>query len=245
MSKDIDKKDKKNFIHRIIASSYLPLSIFIIGIGNHGFTELKTILKKISKYSNEGLEKVRDNVLFTTNMSNITASKTISFCLKELSNQMIEFYIYNKYFPENNDNNDIKESINLYASIQDKFDNKEITYESNNSNNENQFQTFNSSPIENNKSETSNQNKINSYNPDININNDNDKNKDSINIDNTLNSNNANDNVQSSNNSNTDSYQIKTSDLYEINVINPYAKKKKVEKSGSSSSTFNSKNSGQ
>ena len=245
LSKDIDKKDKKNLIHQIIASSYLPLSIFIIGIGNHDFTEAKSTLKKISKYSSEGMAKVRDNITFIINNSAITANKTISFCLKELSKQMIEFYIYNKYFPENNDNNDIKESINLYASIQDKFENKEITYESSNSNNENQFQTYNSSPIENNKSETSNQNKINSYNPDININNDNDKNKDSINIGNTLNSNNANDNVKGSNNSNTDSYQIKTSDFYETNVINPYAIKKKVEKSGSSSSTFNSKNSGQ
>ena len=243
LSKDIDKKDKKNLVHQIIASSYLPLSIFIIGIGNHDFTEAKSTLKKISKYSSEGMAKVRDNIIFTINNSPITANKTISFCLKELSKQMIEYYIYNKYFPENNDNNnDIKESINLFASMQDKLDNKEITYESSNSNNENQFPTFNSSPIETNKKETTNPTQINSYNPDIKK--DNDNNKDSINIDNILNPNNANDTVKGSNNSNADSYQIKCSDFYETN-INPYAKKKKVEKSGSSSSTLNSKNSGQ
>ena len=246
LSKDIDKKDKKNLIHQIIASSYLPLSIFFIALGNHDFTESKSTLKKISKYSSEGMAKVRDNIIFTINNSPITANKTISLCLKELSKQMIEYYIYNKYFPESEDNNNIKDSMNLYANYQDNIDNKNITNDSNNSNNEKQFQTSNSSPIENNKTETPNPTKINSYNPDINIDN---NNKDSNINNNTLNSNNINDNVQSSNNSNTDSYQIKCSDFYDTKnsgcCENPYAKKKKVEKSGDSSSTFNSKNSGQ
>ena len=144
MSKDIDKKDKKNFIHQIIASSYLPLSIFIIGIGNHGFTELKTILKKISKYSNEGLEKVRDNTIFTTNISHTTSSKTISFCLRELSRQMIQYYIYNKYCPENDEKQNKKElekSINIYQKIQNE----------NNANNEdNSDSQSNSTPIQDN-----------------------------------------------------------------------------------------------
>ena len=110
------------------------------------------------------------------------------------------------------------------------------------------LKTFNSSPIETNKKETPNPTQINSCNPDIKNNNDNNNdNKDSINIDNTLNSNNVNDNVQSSNNSNTNSYKIKCSDFYETQNFdsNPYNKKKNVEKSGASSSTLNSKNSGQ
>ena len=253
LSKDIDKKDKKNLIHQIIASSYLPLSIFIIGIGNHDFTEAKSTLKKISKYSSEGMAKARDNIIFIINNSPITANKAITFCLKELSKQMIEYYIYNKYFPENDDNNNnnnIKDSINIYGSMQVKLDNNEIPSESNNSNSnsESQFNTFNSSPIETNKKETPNPTQINSCNPDIKNNNDNNNdNKDSINIDNTLNSNNINDNVQSSNNSNTNSYKIKCSDFYETQNFdsNPYNKKKNVEKSGASSSTLNSKNSGQ
>ena len=122
ISKDIDKKDKKNLLHQIIASSYLPLSIFIIGIGNLDFTELKSALKKINKYSNKGAENIRQNILFTSYNTKITANKTISLCLKELSKQMIQYYIYNKYFPEK-DNNEIKDSISLFESYQQNIDN--------------------------------------------------------------------------------------------------------------------------
>ena len=228
ISKDIDKKDKKNLIHQIIASSYLPLSIFIIGIGNHNFTESKTTLKKISKYSNEGMEKVRDNVIFTTYNSVTTANKTISLCLRELSKQMVQFYIFNKYIPESDDNNNnIKDSINLYIYHQDNINVSE-------SNSENQFQVSNSSPIENNKSETPNPPQVNSYNPSLNNN--------SNNIEDSSNSNNINNSIQNSNNSNTN-YILKSSD-FNVIVENPFTKKK-VDKSGSSGSTFNSKNSGQ
>ena len=233
ISKDIDKKDKKNLIHQIIASSYLPLSIFIIGIGNHNFTESKTTLKKISKYSNEGMEKVRDNVIFTTYNSVTTANKTISLCLRELSKQMVQFYIFNKYIPESDDNNNnIKDSINLYIYHQDNINNNKIY--SSESNSENQFQVSNSSPIENNKSETPNPPQVNSYNPSLNNN--------SNNIEDSSNSNNINNSIQNSNNSNTN-YILKSSD-FNVIVENPFTKKK-VDKSGSSGSTFNSKNSGQ
>ena len=229
ISKDIDKKDKKNLIHQIIASSYLPLSIFIIGIGNHNFTESKTTLKKISKYSNEGMEKVRDNVIFTTYNSVTTANKTISLCLRELSKQMVQFYIFNKYIPESDDNNNnnIKDSINLYIYHQDNINGSE-------SNSENQFQVSNSSPIENNKSETPNPPQVNSYNPSLNNN--------SNNIEDSSNSNNINNSIQNSNNSNNN-YILKSSD-FNVIVENPFTNKK-VDKSGSSGSTFNSKNSGQ
>ena len=236
ISKDIDKKDKKNLIHQIIASSYLPLSIFIIGIGNHNFTESKTTLKKISKYSNEGMEKVRDNVIFTTYNSVTTANKTISLCLRELSKQMVQYYILNKYIPESDDNNNnIKDSINLYISHQDNINNNKN--KSSESNSENQFQASNSSPIENNVSDTPNPPQVYSYNPSFNNN--------SNNINNSSNSNNINNNIKNSNNSNN-SHILKSSDFNAIeeNVENPYTKKK-VDKSGASGSTFNSKNSGQ
>ena len=233
ISKDIDKKDKKNLIHQIIASSYLPLTLFIIGIGNHNFTESKTTLKKISKYSNEGMEKVRDNVIFTTYNSVTTANKTISLCLRELSKQMVQFYIFNKYIPESDDNNNnIKDSINLYICHQDNINNDKIY--SSESNSENQFQVSNSSPIENNKSETPNPPQVNSYNPSLNNN--------SNNIEDSSNSNNINNSIQNSNNSNTN-YILKSSD-FNVIVENPFTNKK-VDKSGSSGSTFNSKNSGQ
>ena len=167
ISKDIDKKDKKNLIHQIIASCYLPLSIFIIGVGNQNFTESNAILNKINKYSNEGLEKVRDNVLFTTNMSNITASKTISFCLRELSKQMIQYYIYNKYSPENDEKENkkmLEGSINIFKIVQN---------ENNINNKDNNNSHSNSTPIQSNSLDTpgNSDNQVTKSTPESNKNN--------------------------------------------------------------------------
>ena len=228
ISKDIDKKDKKNLLHQIIASSYLPLSIFIIGIGNLDFTELKSALKKINKYSNKGAENIRQNILFTSYNTKITANKTISLCLKELSKQMIQYYIYNKYFPEK-DNNEIKDSISLFESYQQNIDNN------------------NNDDID--ETESAHTEITNEYPTPGNSNNDviNNNSKD---INESLNSNNTkNINISNSNNSNG-SYKLQTSilgnEIMKNNPYKPHNKAKKIEKSGASSSTNNSlKNSGE
>ena len=228
ISKDIDKKDKKNLLHQIIASSYLPLSIFIIGIGNLDFTELKSALKKINKYSNKGAENIRQNILFTSYNTKITANKTISLCLKELSKQMIQYYIYNKYFPEK-DNNEIKDSISLFESYQQNIDNN------------------NNDDID--ETESVHTEITNEYPTPGNSNNDviNNNSKD---INESLNSNNTkNINISNSNNSNG-SYKLQTSilgnEIMKNNPYKPHNKAKKIEKSGASSSTNNSlKNSGE
>ena len=228
ISKDIDKKDKKNLLHQIIASSYLPLSIFIIGIGNLDFTELKSALKKINKYSNKGAENIRQNILFTSYKTKITANKTISLCLKELSKQMIQYYIYNKYFPEK-DNNEIKDSISLFESYQQNIDNN---------NNDDIDETESAYTEITNEYPTpgnSNNDVINNNSKDIN---------ESLNSNNTKNI-----NISNSNNSNG-SYKLQTSvfgnEIMKNNPYKPHNKAKKIEKSGASSSTNNSlKNSGE
>jgi hypothetical protein len=227
ISKDIDKKDKKNLLHQIIASSYLPLSIFIIGIGNHDFTELKSALKKINKYSNKGAENIRQNILFTSYNTKITANKTISLCLKELSKQMIQYYIYNKYFPEK-DNNEIKDSISLFESYQQNIDNNNDDIDETESA---YTEITNEYPTPGN----SNNDVINNNSKDIN---------ESLNCNNTKNI-----NISNSNNSNG-SYKLQTSilgnEIMKNNPYKPHNKAKKIEKSGASSSTNNSlKNSGE
>ena len=226
ISKDIDKKDKKNLLHQIIASSYLPLSIFIIGIGNLDFTELKSALKKINKYSNKGVENIRQNILFTSYNTKITANKTISLCLKELSKQMIQYYIYNKYFPEK-DNNEIKDSISLFESYQQNIDNNNDDIDETESA---YTEITNEYPTPGN----SNNDVINNNSKDIN---------ESLNSSNTKNI-----NISNSNNSNG-SYKLQTSvfgNEIKNNPYKPHNKAKKIEKSGASSSTNNSlKNSGE
>ena len=227
ISKDIDKKDKKNLLHQIIASSYLPLSIFIIGIGNLDFTELKSALKKINKYSNKGAENIRQNILFTSYNTKITANKTISLCLKELSKQMIQYYIYNKYFPEK-DNNEIKDSISLFESYQQNIDNNNDDIDETESSH---TEITNEYPTPGN----SNNDVINNNSKDIN---------ESLNSNNTKNI-----NISNSNNSNG-SYKLQTSilgnEIMKNNPYKPHNKAKKIEKSGASSSTNNSlKNSGE
>ena len=218
ISKDLDKKDKKSLIHQINASSYLPLSIFIIGIGNNDFTEAKGTLKKISKFSSEGLENIRNNIIFTTFNSLVTASKTCSICLKELSKQMIQYYIYNKYFPENDEKENkkkLEQSINMFNKIQNNnnIDDKNDNIEKNNENNEVKNQSK-STPIEEQNIE------IKYSTPD------------------DVNTNNISVNINSNPNNNPNpnkKYSLKSSEFYpKENQDNPFSK------NASSKTTYNS-----
>ena len=49
LSDDIDKSDYKETINNIITSSYLPLSIIIIGVGDHDFTKMEQFFNEKHK----------------------------------------------------------------------------------------------------------------------------------------------------------------------------------------------------
>lgn len=116
LSKDIDKKDKKGAIDNIIASSYLPLSIIAIGLGDDDYSISEEIFENKNKYSSIGMEKSRNNVIFTTLSSHSSSSEAILFCLRKLYKQIIEYYMLNKYNPEN-DEKDNKNNSNTKSAV--------------------------------------------------------------------------------------------------------------------------------
>ena len=120
LSGDIDKCDQKNTIDKIIISSYLPLSIIIIGVGDHDFTEMNTFFNKEHKSSSRGIPRNKNNVIFTTIKSHSSTSEAISYCLKELSKQIIEFYQLIKYSPQNTEIiniENLKASQEIFGSV--------------------------------------------------------------------------------------------------------------------------------
>lgn len=118
---EISKNDITKAIDSIIESSYLPLSIFIIGVGKNDYSQMKKIFNKNYKISSLGMEKMRDNVLFVSLIDDFSndAEKLISWCLEELSKQILIYYELLCSSPqkiyENNLKN-IEESFNLYNS---------------------------------------------------------------------------------------------------------------------------------
>ena len=164
------------------------------------------------------MENIRNNIIFTTFNSLVTASKTCSFCLKELSKQMIQYYIYNKYFPENDEKENkkkLEQSINMFNKIQNNnnIDDKNDNIEKNNENNEVKNQSK-STPIEEQNIE------IKYSTPD------------------DVNTNNISVNINSNPNNNPNpnkKYSLKTSEIYpKENQDNPFSK------NASSKTTYNS-----
>ena len=102
---DIDKNDHKEIINNIIASSYLPLSIIIICVGNHDFSKISGLFLD-NKYSSEGIPKNKENVIFATIKNKYDSELIAETCLMKLRKQIIEFFQLVKS-PEN-----LKESIN-------------------------------------------------------------------------------------------------------------------------------------
>ena len=126
LSDDIDKKDKNESIDNIITSSYLPLSIIAIGLGNDDdFSISKEIFENNKKYSSQGMGKNRNNVIFTTLNKHSSSNEAILSCLRKLYKQILEYYELNKYNPEKGepekgekgDKNKLKESFSLMKSI--------------------------------------------------------------------------------------------------------------------------------
>ena len=100
LSQDIDEADTKKAIDNIIESSYLPLSIFAIGVGDNDFSLTKKIFENKKKHSSFGMEKFRNNVIFTKLISHPSSREMILFLLRKLYTQIIEYYKLNKYNPE-------------------------------------------------------------------------------------------------------------------------------------------------
>ena len=116
---NIEKNDIQKTIDAIIESSYLPLTIFVIGIGKNDFSQIQKIIGSNHKYSSLGMEKMRNNILFTSLIDDFSNSdeKLISWCIKELTKQIISFYKLTKTSPENiyqKELKGIKDSFALY-----------------------------------------------------------------------------------------------------------------------------------
>ena len=114
LSGDIDGKDQKKTIDNIIKSSYLPLSIIVIGIGNHDFSKMKELFLN-NVISSEGMPKNKENVIFLTLKNKLAINIIIDNCLEELRKQIIEFFKRVKD-PDGYRLN-IKSNIDLFKSV--------------------------------------------------------------------------------------------------------------------------------
>ena len=122
LSQDIEETDIKKAIDNLIESSYLPLSIIAIGVGDHDFSVAKKIFENKKKHSSSEMEKLRNNVIFTKLKSHPSSSEMITFCLRKLYKQIIEYYELNKYDPEKDEKENKKNlmgSISVIGSICD------------------------------------------------------------------------------------------------------------------------------
>jgi hypothetical protein len=109
ISGDIDKSDYKALTNSLILSGHLPLSIIVIGVGNHDFTACKDLFNINNKYSSEGMPKNRDNIIFATLKKKSGSISTVEYCLNELKKQIIEFYQMIRYKEKNEVN--VKDSF--------------------------------------------------------------------------------------------------------------------------------------
>ena len=91
---NIYNNDIKSTIDAIIESSYLPLTIIIIGVGNSDFDEMKNIFNSIPDTGSNRIKKYRNNVLFlslNTNYEN-NLDNFIESCLKKIVIHMMNYY---------------------------------------------------------------------------------------------------------------------------------------------------------
>ena len=118
----LENNDIQRTIDAMIESGYLPLTIFVIGIGkNDDFSQIKKVLGTNHKRTSLGMEKMKNNVLFASLVDDFSNDdeKLISWCIQELSKQIFEFYSLIKTTPENiykENLKSIKQSFHLYNS---------------------------------------------------------------------------------------------------------------------------------
>ena len=98
------ESDTQNCINFLVESTRLPLSIITILIGDKNDEEkssIKFLFSNKRKISSNYIERIRNNVSFFT-MENCNYNNEIlkSKCLREIPEQVLEFYRYNKTSPE-------------------------------------------------------------------------------------------------------------------------------------------------
>ena len=95
--------DIKNTINSIIESSFLPLSIIIIGIGNEDFNQMKKLNFDEDFLNNKKVNFAeRDYVQFIEfNNYRNNSMKLIEEVLGEIPKQVVKYYKYKRLFPVN------------------------------------------------------------------------------------------------------------------------------------------------
>ena len=98
------ESDTQNCINFLVESTRLPLSIITILIGDKNDEEkssIKFLFSNKRKISSNYIERIRNNVSFFT-MENCNYNNEIlkSKCLREIPEQVLEFYRYNRTSPE-------------------------------------------------------------------------------------------------------------------------------------------------
>ena len=181
ISQSPKKEDYQKCINAFIENSLAPLSIIIIGIGDNE-KEFKNI-KDLCNNNNHsfGMKKERNNIFFIT-MKECNFDENIlkNICLKEIPNQMVEFYRIINTTPENiikQNFDNIKKSLNLLDSnnsiIQQNDDYNSapsIASSINNSNIDDSLQFLGKNYIDNNTNTNKNEKKDNDYMMVYNIN---------------------------------------------------------------------------
>ena len=113
--------DKQETIDAFVESSYLPLTIIIICEGENEFNKMNELYGNKIKTSSVGMDKARNNIkcINITKDFNDNSEKMIEWCLREISQQIIDYYKLNKCTPEHiklNKKNSVKESVDKYKS---------------------------------------------------------------------------------------------------------------------------------
>ena len=116
-----DENDRQETIDAFIESSYLPLTIIIIGEGKNDLSRMNELFGVHIKVSSTGMDKNRDNIIYInfTNDFRDNVNSMIEFCLREICKQIIGFYKLIKCSPQQiklNNFQSIKESFNKYKS---------------------------------------------------------------------------------------------------------------------------------
>ena len=183
-----DENDRQETIDAFIESSYLPLTIIIIGEGKNDLSRMNELYGKYIKVSSTGMNKNRENIIYInfTNDFKDNVNIMIEFCLREICKQIIGFYKLIKCTPQlikMNYTQSVKESFNKYKSSICLYESKiisasqmdDLTIKKNNNEIKNDYGcsningTFNSQKIIGGKINKSLKpgNKINNMNPNV------------------------------------------------------------------------------
>ena len=117
-----DVSDKQESIDAYIESTYLPLTIFIIGEGKNEFHKLKDLFGDKIKAASTGMPKNRNNTIYTKflNEFNEKEERLTQWCFEQISDQVIQFYDLIKCSPQQiweNNMEAIKQSFMKYNEI--------------------------------------------------------------------------------------------------------------------------------